>query len=356
MVRQMIRLIVTDIDGVLTNGRCIVDEKMRIYKELSFKDIDAIVSMRQEGYKFGIITGEADCFTEYLYNKVRPDYYETGRKDKKNALLDISNREGCSLDEICYIGDGKYDVEAIRMAGLGICPKDAIDEALEAADVILKSSGGEGCLAELLTLLRSKKADSKEPEWKEAIDKTMQQHVLLAKEVWHNEAIRRAIENAIQMMVTVFRKKGQVLLCGNGGSAADAQHLSTELVSRFYMERSALNAEALTVNTSALTGIGNDYSFEKVFSRQVEAKGNAGDILVGITTSGTSENVLEALETAKQKGMRTIVFTGLNTDAVTEWADVIISIPSEVTPRIQEAHIMIGHVICEQVESLLFHV
>ena len=142
-------------------------------------------------------------------------------------------------------------------------------------------------------------------------------------------------------------------MCGNGGSAADAQHIATEFVSRFYHERKALNAEALTVNTSTLTAVGNDYSFDRVFARQVEAKGRQGDILIGISTSGESKNIIEAFEAAKKLNMSTIAFTGNRECTMEHKADMTINIPSEDTPRIQEMHIMTGHIICELVEKEL---
>ena len=152
-----------------------------------------------------------------------------------------------------------------------------------------------------------------------------------------------------------FKSGGKLLICGNGGSAADSQHLATELVSRFFLERKALNAEALTVNTSTLTAVANDYSFDKIFSRQVEAKGKKGDVLLSISTSGNSRNVIEAIKAAKSIGIKTIGFAGNNTDSlICKMSDYYVSIPSNSTPRIQEAHILAGHIICEIVEKNLF--
>lgn len=148
-----------------------------------------------------------------------------------------------------------------------------------------------------------------------------------------------------------FRQKGALYLCGNGGSAADCQHIATEFVSRFFRERQGMNAEALSVNTSTLTAVGNDYSFERVFARQMEAKGKAGDILIGISTSGSSKNVLEAFRYCASVGIKTVLLTGEKAVFEEEPADYIIRVPSYVTPRIQEAHIFIGHVLAEYVEE-----
>ena len=156
-------------------------------------------------------------------------------------------------------------------------------------------------------------------------------------------------------IIKLLANKGQVFLCGNGGSAADAQHIATEFVSRFYKERRALNAEALTVNTSTLTAISNDYSYEKVFVRQLEAKAKQGDILIGISTSGKSKNVIEALRYANKEGIITVMLMGeYESRELDDISDYIIKIPSKITPRIQEAHIFIGHLIAEYVEHKIF--
>ena len=158
-----------------------------------------------------------------------------------------------------------------------------------------------------------------------------------------------------EVITDCFKSGRKLLICGNGGSAADSQHLATELVSRFFLERKALDAEALTVNTSTLTAVANDYSFDKVFSRQVEAKGKEGDVLLSISTSGNSRNIIEAIKAAKSIGIKTIGFAGKNMDSlICRMSDYYVSIPSNSTPRIQEAHILIGHIICEIVEKNLF--
>jgi len=181
------------------------------------------------------------------------------------------------------------------------------------------------------------------------------EHLGVIQGIVSDEALLRAIDEAARMIVQAYRGGGKLLICGNGGSAADSQHIATELVSRFLMERKALDAEALTINTSSLTAIGNDYSFDKVFSRQVEAKGRPGDVLLGITTSGNSKNVIEAVAVAGQMGMKTIGLTGAGKESlICRLTDCCIGVPSGSTPRIQEGHILIGHMICELIEDELF--
>ncbi len=155
------------------------------------------------------------------------------------------------------------------------------------------------------------------------------------------------------LMVDCVRSGGKVILFGNGGSASDAQHLAGELVGRFRMERNAFPALSLTTNTSIITAVANDYGYDMVFARQVEALGRKTDLIVGISTSGNSPNVVEGIRKAKQIGAKTIGLTGKDGGKIAEIADIVLAVPSSDTPRIQEAHITIGHIICDIVEKIL---
>jgi D-sedoheptulose 7-phosphate isomerase len=157
-----------------------------------------------------------------------------------------------------------------------------------------------------------------------------------------------------EKLIEAYEAGKKILVFGNGGSAADAQHIAAELVGKYYMDRRPLPAEALTLNTSSLTAIGNDYAFERIFARQVEALGNPGDVAIGISTSGNSPNVIEAIRAAKKKGMITIGLTGAEGGRLRNEVDYCICVPSKDTPRIQEAHILIGHIWCELIERALF--
>lgn len=162
------------------------------------------------------------------------------------------------------------------------------------------------------------------------------------------------INEAAELIVKTYKQGGRVFFCGNGGSAADAQHLAAELSGRFYFDRPPLAAEALHVNTSYITAVANDYAYDVIFSREVEAFCKEGDVLVGISTSGNSANVLKAFETAKDKGVLTIAMTGESGGKMASISDILINVPSNDTPRIQESHITIGHIICQIVEEELF--
>ncbi len=161
------------------------------------------------------------------------------------------------------------------------------------------------------------------------------------------------LEKTIEKITECLKRGNKILICGNGGSAADSQHFAAELVGRFKLERKGVPAIALTTDTSILTAIGNDYGFNKIFERQVEALGEEGDLLVGISTSGNSENVIRAVEKAKEKGIYTIGLLGKNGGKLKDLVDLPLIVPSNDTPRIQECHVLIYHIICEEVEKKL---
>ena len=164
-------------------------------------------------------------------------------------------------------------------------------------------------------------------------------------------ALEADIKKACEMAVATLKAGGKILLCGNGGSAADAQHIAAELTGRYKTERGALAGIALTTDTSALTAIGNDYGYEFVFSRQLEALGREGDLLIAISTSGNSGNVVKALELARKIGIKTIGLSGRTGGAMNELCELNLVVPSNDTPRIQEMHIMIGHIICQAIDD-----
>ncbi len=163
-----------------------------------------------------------------------------------------------------------------------------------------------------------------------------------------------ALQDVADEIVKCYAHDGKVLFCGNGGSAADAQHIAAELSGRFYFDRDPLDAEALHVNTSYLTAVANDYSYDQIYSRLIKARGRKGDVLVGISTSGNSGNVIKAFELAREIGMITVGMTGESGGKMKALSTYLLNAPSSDTPRIQESHIMMGHIICELVEERMF--
>lgn len=184
--------------------------------------------------------------------------------------------------------------------------------------------------------------------------KRIEQSVAVKQLLLKDENLLKNIERAAAEMVKALKNGGKVLFCGNGGSAADAQHLAAELSGRFYTDRDPLFAEALHVNTSYLTAVANDYSYDEVYSRLVKAKGKAGDVLIGLSTSGNSGNIIKALEVANKQQMITIGMTGETGGEMKDHCSILINVPSKDTPRIQECHILIGHILCEITENMLF--
>ncbi|MEP6700321.1 MAG: D-sedoheptulose 7-phosphate isomerase [Bacteroidota bacterium] len=186
------------------------------------------------------------------------------------------------------------------------------------------------------------------------IQKIIKASIDTKQQILHNEEVLSTIEKVVDVITDAFKKGNRVYFCGNGGSAADAQHLAAEFSGRFYTDRKALPAEALHCNTSYLTAVANDYGYDVVYSRMIEGIGETGDVLIGLSTSGNSANIIKAFESAKEKGITTIAFTGLTGGQMKSVSDHLINIPSADTPRIQESHIMIGHIICQLVEEKIF--
>ncbi len=182
----------------------------------------------------------------------------------------------------------------------------------------------------------------------------IQNSITVKEQLLQDSVLLNTIENVITEMTNAFKNGNKVLFCGNGGSAADAQHLAAEFSGRFYKNRPALPAEALHCNTSYLTAVANDYSFDVLYSRIVDGIGKQGDVLVGLSTSGNSPNIVKAFEVARDKGIITVGFTGETGGALKELSDHLINVPSTDTPRIQESHIMVGHIICQLVEENVY--
>lgn len=189
---------------------------------------------------------------------------------------------------------------------------------------------------------------------KRIIKERLTQHQDTIRQILSDEKLQASISDAVETIVNCFKYGGKVYFCGNGGSAADAQHLAAEFSGRFYLDRDVLPSEALHCNTSYLTAVANDYSYDIIYARLMSGLGNPGDVLVGLSTSGNSTNILKAFEVCKEKGITTIAFTGENGGQMRSKASILINVPSTDTPRIQEGHITIGHIICELVEATIF--
>lgn len=186
------------------------------------------------------------------------------------------------------------------------------------------------------------------------IQDIISESLTVKNQVLNDTRLISLVGDIVTLIVDRFRKGNHLYFCGNGGSAADAQHLAAEFSGRFYINRDALPAEALHCNTSYLTAVANDFSYDLIYSRLIKGIGKPGDILVGMSTSGNSENILKAFDTSREKGITTIGMTGEGGGKIKELSDYLIDIPSRNTPRIQEAHMLLGHIICQLVEELYF--
>lgn len=188
----------------------------------------------------------------------------------------------------------------------------------------------------------------------EQIKSIIQSSIDVKQQVLENELLLQTVNDVVSKIVSAFRAGNRVYFCGNGGSAADAQHLAAEFSGRFYTDRKALPAEALHCNTSYLTAVANDYSYDVVYARIIDGIGNSGDVLIGLSTSGNSGNIVKAFEVAQSKRIITVGFTGLSGGVMKDFSDFLINVPSTDTPRIQESHILLGHIVCQLVEEQFF--
>jgi D-sedoheptulose 7-phosphate isomerase len=191
-------------------------------------------------------------------------------------------------------------------------------------------------------------------DYNEIIKSRIQDAINLKTLILNDSVLIQKIQDASGIIVQAYRSGNKTLFCGNGGSAADAQHLAAELSGKFYMDRPPIHAEACHVNSSFMTAVSNDFGFDTAYSRYIEAVGKRGDVLIAISTSGNSDNIINSIGQAKQMGMNVVGMTGESGGKMKQLVDLLINVPSDDTPRIQEAHILIGHIICEQVEKSIF--
>lgn len=340
--------IIFDIDGVVTDGTVIVDFSGKEFKRINMKDIDALNELVKRGYYVGAITAEKNEFTEYVKRRIPWNKFYDGISDK-GACLEKLRNDGC--DFIIYVGDGKKDISAFSKADMTMCPMDAISDIREKADIVFDVEAGKGGLWEVVRLLRDKTFDNSnmvQDEWTKVLD----EHNKAIQILRNDSEFQRQVVRSADIITDAILNNNRVVIFGNGGSAADAQHIAAEYISRFQMERRSLDVEALTVNTSIITAVGNDYSFDDVFSRQIEGMTRAGDVAIGISTSGTSTNVRKALDLAKEKGVKTILLTG-DLDEITAY-DVTLRVKTKATARVQEMHIIAGHFWASYTEKKLF--
>jgi D-sedoheptulose 7-phosphate isomerase len=346
-----IRVLALDIDGVLTDGRASIAAAADEQKRYSFHDLDGITRAKRAGLTLAFITGEQNALAEAIARRFGVELLVQGAKDKVAALERLSKELGVPLSEFAFVGDSDRDAAGFSAVGLGLATADATPGARRAAHRVLSLPGGGGAAAEAVDLVLRLNADREEsPKLQGEITRIIRDSIRAHQALLDESA---PVLSEVAIAVThAIRSGRKVLLFGNGGSAADAQHVAGELVGRFLKESQPWPAIALTTDSSILTCVGNDWEFEDVFARQVRALARPGDVVVGISTSGNSPNVVRGLNDARAVGATTIGFTGRKGGKMGD-ADICFRAPSDLTPRIQELHLLAWHAICELVEVRL---
>ena len=347
-----IRVLALDIDGVLTDGTGTLNPIECHEPRFDFHDLDAAAAIRRSGVTLALVTGEDTDLVDRIANRFGVDHVVRGAKDKVLALEALSKELDIPLAAFCYIGDSDRDAPALSCVGLGLTPANATPKAKAGAHQLLSRAGGAGAVAEAVALLGKLKADTETvSRYGESIRRIVTDSVTAHQELQNGSMTTLA--QVTHAFVTAIRMGHKILLFGNGGSAADAQHVAAELVGRFAQDSQPWAAIALTTDTSVLTCVGNDWEYAEIFSRQVRALARPGDVVVGISTSGRSPNVLRGLEAGRNIGALTIGFTGAKGGPIVKYAQLCFCAPAESTPRIQELHLLAWHSICEMVERTL---
>jgi D-sedoheptulose 7-phosphate isomerase len=351
MVKR-IRVLALDIDGVITDGTAALSDLGDEDKRFSFQDLDAVTQARRSGLSVALVTAEDTSSVDRISRRFNCDTVKRGAKDKLFALEALARELGVNLEEFCYVGDGDRDAPALRRVGLGLAPQNATRLAKEAAHRVLTRAGGNGAVAEACALIRQYHAFEQNSG---GLEKDMHCIVKQSLEA-HQRLLELSLPTLVQVMqacVGTIRTGNKILIFGNGGSAADAQHVAGELVGRFLRESEPWPVIALTTDTSILTAVGNDWEFADVFARQVRALAKPGDLVVGISTSGRSLNVIRGLQAGRARGAMTIGFTGAGGIGMQEHTDICFRAPADTTPRIQELHLLAWHTVCELAEREL---
>lgn len=360
-----VKAIALDFDGVLTDDTVSWGPDGEERKSVAFADIMGVSRATKTGFTFALISGEPSPLVDRYAVKMGIADVFKGIKDKAAAFREFAARRGLATHEVAFMGNDINDLGALALSGLSAAPSDAHPSVLAQVDYVAARVGGHGAVREVLDLLMSRDEVAVAAPSHECERHTLSGSAsgFFRQELeGHERVLRRMVDEQSELLqrladtfVEAFRRGNKLLFCGNGGSAADSQHIAAEFINRFRFDRGPLPAVALTVDTSVLTCIGNDAAFEEVFSRQVEALAQPQDVVVGISTSGRSANVLRALEAARAKKAIAIGLTGAaGLERMTPYTDICLAVPSKDTARIQEAHEFALHSVASIVESTLF--
>jgi D-sedoheptulose 7-phosphate isomerase len=352
MLVSEIEVLALDIDGVITDGRVTFSAHGEECKGIQLRDLDALAAARRAGLRLGLVTGEHGPMVDAIARRVGADCVISAAKDKRVGIIQLCDQLAVAPERVCFVGDADRDARAFSAVGLSLAPADASNEARRRAKRVLSARGGAGAVAEAVELLLAAREGAKDRGNAERRLRKVVEDSIRAHQKLLDDSLPQLAEIAT-MLTSCLRGGGKILFCGNGGSAADAQHVAAELIGRFAIERDALPAISLTTDTSILTAVGNDWDFKDIFARQVRALARPGDVVVGISTSGRSPNIVRALEAARERGAATLAFVGINGGPIAKAADLAFRAPDAATPRVQELHILAWHGICEIVEAAM---
>jgi D-sedoheptulose 7-phosphate isomerase len=346
-----ISLVVFDFDGVMTDNRVRVhqsgDEAVWCHRG----DGLGIAHLKKLGFEVVVLSTETNPVVAARCRKLKVQAIQSC-DDKLTALQQFATERNLRAGQIAYVGNDINDLACMQWVGWPIAVADAVPEVRSVAKWVTRLPGGGGAVREVADSLVAARLNTDPAiEWAR---RSVWQSMEVKQSIAGSDELLSQIVRVARAMAEVLQAEGRVFFFGNGGSAADAQHLAAELVGRFALDRRALPAMALTVNASVVTAIGNDYGYEHVFARQLQGLARAGDMAIGITTSGNSANVIRAMESGHAMGLRTIAMTGARGGQVRAAVDECLCVPSDLTPRIQESHILIGHMLCEYAEKALF--
>lgn len=349
----MIKMLVFDIDGVISDGRRYTDGGELELKTIQLKDLDAIGMLADSGYKLGCISGEDTEFSRQFARMKTISFVKLGCKDKKAELQKLAKDCRLQLAEICYIGDGKYDIPALQSAGLAVCPNDAIEEVKEICDIVLRKRGGEGCIAECCSILLNNKETQKK-----AIDlskhdlsgmkEIIKEHQNIIQAILDDKEYLFHVEQSIRIVADSYRKDRKLFIYGN----SLAQYLAAELMKCFWLGRKAWSPEILMNSVPMMKAFADSHGCDCAFAQEIEARVRAGDVLLGITTGEIEKGICEGFRRAKKIGAETILMA----DRISRYLDIfnyidcMINIPSRNQLRTEEIHMLTGHLICEGVK------
>ena len=377
MLVDEIELVVFDIDGVFTNGcEYITSNGVRI-KNLFLRDFDYLNLLKAKGLKIAAITGEDNEITSIIETKFDWEYFIKGNKEKDKALRSLSEKLCIDLKRICYIGDGVYDIPAINISGLSMCPSDASREVKQISDICLATCGGNGCVEEVYNKLFEEKNERinrtyDEIRTNDIIDSLVERYPSLRE-------VKQSIMEGFQLMNASYNSGGKLLVAGNGGSASDSEHIVGELMKSFlikrpiaqslkkrlrdiggndgeflskYLER-PITAVSLVENNALKTAYSNDVDEEYAVAQQLLGYGKLNDVFLAISTSGNSANIINAAIVAKANGIKVIALTGKLGGKLIQFSDVAVKVPEYDTYKIQELHLPIYHCWCMMLEKSL---